>query len=233
MQNFFKDLFVPSINSALTIENVLITLGFSLLAGVIIAVSYFIVTKNEGRSAYFITSLIVLPAVISMIISLVGSDIARAFSLGGVFALIRFRSEPGNPRDITFVCVTMAAGLACGTGYIGFGIIFVLLISLVFFLIKLVGIGAVKSPDMLLKITVPEDADFETMFEVVFEKYTKYHTLERVKTADFGSLYQLWFKVKLKDENKKKEFVDEIRVVNSNLTVSLSSAIYEAGKKTF
>ena len=86
---------------------------------------------------------------------------------------------------------------------------------------------------MLLKITVPEDADFETMFDIVFEKHTKYHTLERVKTADFGSLYQLWFKIKLKDENKKKEFIDEIRVVNSNLTVSLSSAIYEAGKKTF
>lgn len=233
MQNFFNELFLPPVSSTLTVESILITLGFSLLAGLMIALSYFIVTKNEGRSAYFITSLIVLPAVISMIISLVGSDIARAFSLGGVFALIRFRSEPGNPRDITFVCVTMAAGLACGTRYIAFGLIFVVIISVVFLLIKLAGVGAVKSPDMLLKITVPEDADFETMFEVVFDKYTKYHTLERVKTADFGSLYQLWFKIKLKDENKKKEFIDEIRVVNSNLTVSLSSAIYEAGKKTF
>lgn len=233
MQAFFNDLFTPSINSALTIQSVLTVLGFSLIAGLLIALSYFIVTKNEGRSAYFITSLIVLPAVISMIISLVGSDIARAFSLGGVFALIRFRSEPGNPRDITFVCVTMAAGLACGTGYIGFGILFVLVISLVFILIKFSGLSKEKTPDMLLKITVPEDADFEVMFNHVFEKYTKYHTLERVKTADFGSLYQLWFKVRLKGDDSKKQFVDELRVVNSNLTVSLSSAIYESGKKTF
>lgn len=233
MQTFFEKLFTPSVTSALSVEKVLTILGFSLLTGVFIALTYFIVTKNEGRSAYFITSIIVLPAVISMIIALVGSDIARAFSLGGVFALIRFRSEPGNPRDITFICVTMAAGLACGTGYIAFGLIFVFIISLVFMAIKLVGIGGVKSPDMLLKITVPEDADFETMFDVVFEKHTKYHTLEKVKTADFGSLYQLWFKIKLKDDNKKKEFIDEVRVVNSNLTVSLSSAVYEAGKKTF
>ncbi len=233
MRTFFEDLFTPSIQSALTVGSVLTTIGFSLLLGLLIALSYFIVTRNEGGSNYFITSLIVLPAVIAMIISLVGSDIARAFSLGGVFALIRFRSEPGNPRDITFVCVTMAAGLACGTGYIAFGIIFVIIISIVFMLIKIAGSGAVKSSEMLLKVTVPEDADFEEMFNVVFDKYTKYHTLERVKTADFGSLYQLWFKVKLINENTKKEFVDELRVINSNLTISLSSAIYEAGKKTF
>ena len=230
---FFEDLFKPSINSTLTVSGIVVILAFSLFLGVLIALSYYVVTKNEGRSSYFITSVIILPAVIAMIISLVGSDIARAFSLGGVFALIRFRSEPGNPRDITFICVTMAAGLACGTGYIGFGLLFTVIISVVFIIIKLIGITGVKSPDMLLKITVPEDADFEEMFEVVFEKHTKYHTLERVKTADFGSLYQLWFKIKLKDENNRKEFIDELRVVNSNLTISLSSAVYEAGKKTF
>ena len=230
---FFENLFRPTVTAALTVEGVLTALGFALLAGIIIAVTYFVATNNEGRSAYFITALIVLPAIISMIISLVGSDIARAFSLGGVFALVRFRSEPGNPRDITFICMTLASGLACGTGYIGFGIMFVFIISLVLILIKACGLGATKTPDMLLKITVPEDADFEAMFDIVFDKYTKYHTLERVKTADFGSLYQLWFKIKMKDENQKKAFIDEVRAVNSNLTVSLSSAVYEAGKKTF
>lgn len=233
MQTFFNDLFTPSVQSALTVERVLVFLGFALLTGIIIALDYFIITKDEGRSPYFITALILLPPIISMIIALVGSDIARAFSLGGVFALVRFRSEPGNPRDIMFICTTLASGLACGTGYIAFGIIFVLIVSAILIIINLLGISSTKSPNMLLKITVPEDADFETMFEIVFEKHTKSHTLERVKTADFGSLYQLWFKVKLKDDNKKKEFVDEIRAVNSNLTVSLSSAVYEEGKKTF
>lgn len=233
MKALFDSLNNISIGMTLDIVNVIRSLGFALLCGVLIAISYYIVTHNEGRSAYFVTSIIVLPSIISIIIMMVGSDIARAFSLGGVFALIRFRSEPGNPRDITYVCMTMAAGLACGTGYIGYGILFVLILCTVFIIIKFTGLATQKVPDMLLKVTVPEDADFESMFNDVFDKYTRYHTLERVKTADFGSLYQLWFRVKLKDENAKKEFVDDLRVLNANLTISLSSAIYEEGKKTF
>lgn len=233
MSKLFDALNNISVGTMLNVPNVLKATGFALLAGVLIALSYFIATRKEGKSAYFITSLIVLPSIISMIIMMVGSDIARAFSLGGVFALIRFRSEPGNPRDITYVCLTMAAGLACGTGYIGFGLLFVIIICIVFVVIKLVGVGAQNTSDMLLKVTVPEDADFETMFSEVFEKYTKFHSLERVRTADFGSLYQLWFKIQLKDVNSKKEFIDELRVINSNLTIALSSAVYEEGKKTF
>lgn len=233
MSKLFDMLNDISVGTMLSIPSVVKATAFALLAGVFIALSYYIATHKEGKSAYFITSLIVLPSIISMIIMMVGSDIARAFSLGGVFALIRFRSEPGNPRDITYVCLTMAAGLACGTGYIGFGLLFVLIICIVFVIIKYLGIGTQKTSDMLLKVTVPEDADFETMFNDVFEKYTKYHSLERVKTADFGSLYQLWFKIRLKDANSKKEFIDELRVVNSNLTIALSSVVYEEGKKTF
>lgn len=233
MKALFDSLNNISVGMTLEITNVMRSLIFAFIAGALIAISYYIVTHNEGRSAYFVTSIIVLPAVIAILIMMVGSDIARAFSLGGVFALIRFRSEPGNPRDITYICITMAAGLACGTGYIGFGLLFVLIICAVLIIIKFVGIANQKSPDMLLKVTVPEDADFESMFNEVFDKYTRYHTLERVKTADFGALYQLWFRVKLKNENAKKEFVDDLRVLNSNLTISLSSAIYEEGKKTF
>ena len=164
MSKLFDALNNISVGTMLNVPNVLKATGFALLAGVLIALSYFIATRKEGKSAYFITSLIVLPSIISMIIMMVGSDIARAFSLGGVFALIRFRSEPGNPRDITYVCLTMAAGLACGTGYIGFGLLFVIIICIVFVVIKLVGVGAQNTSDMLLKVTVPEDADFETMF---------------------------------------------------------------------
>lgn len=233
MSNLFEWLNSISVGTMLSIPNVIKCVGFALLSGVMIALSYYIVTRKETKSTYFISSLIVLPALISMIIMMVGSDIARAFSLGGVFALIRFRSEPGNPRDITYVCFTMAAGLACGTGYIGYGLLFVAIICVVFMVVKALGIGDKRTSDMLLKVTVPEDADFEAMFADVFEKYTKYHSLERVKTADFGSLYQLWFKIKLRDDNTKKEFVDELRVLNSNLTISLSSSLYEEGKKTF
>lgn len=233
MQEFFENLFTPSIGVQLTVGSVMITLLFALVAGLIIAGGYMLVNRKDGYSSYFVTALLVLPAIIAVIIMMIGSNIARAFSLGGVFALIRFRSEPGNPRDITYICVTMAAGLACGTGYIGYGIIFVIFITLVLILISAVGFGKPDTKAMMLKITIPEDLDFENAFEEVFDKYTKFHKLDRVKTADFGSLYQIQFTTALKDSTQQKEFLDEIRTINANLTVAMSSIVYEEGRKTF
>lgn len=233
MKEFFTSLFTPTVGAALSVTSVLTAIGFALLCGIIVAVGYVIVSRKNGYSTYFVTSLVVLPAIIAVIIMMIGSNIARAFSLGGVFALIRFRSEPGNPRDITYVAVTMAAGLACGTGYIAYGILFVIIITLVFMAIEFSGFASRKKSAVILKITVPEDIDFETAFEEVFEKYTKYHRLDRVKTADFGALYQIQFRTELKNDNQKKEFVDAIRTVNSNLTVAMSSILHEEGRKTF
>lgn len=233
MTEFEKILFTPTIGASLTVSGVLISLGFALLLGFVISLGYIAVNRRNGYSSYFVTSLLILPAVISVIILMIGSNIARAFSLGGVFALIRFRSEPGNPRDITYVCVTMAAGLACGTGYIGYGVIFTLLITLVFIIVNALGFGTHKNSAVVLKVTVPEDIDFETAFDEIFKEYTKYHKLDRVKTADFGALFQLQFRTELKDDSKRKEFIDALRTVNSNLTVSMSNIAYEEGRKTF
>lgn len=233
MQDFFNGLFTASVGTSLSITTVLTGFVFSLICGIIIAAGYMFVNRKEGFSSYFVTAILVLPAVISIIIMMIGSNIARAFSLGGVFALIRFRSEPGNPRDITYICVTMAAGLACGTGYAGYGVIFVILITLVLMLVGAIGFGKADSKAMMLKITIPEDLDFENAFEEIFEKYTKFHKLDRVKTADFGSLYQIQFTTALKDSTVQKEFLDEVRTINANLTVSISSIVYEEGRKTF
>lgn len=233
MPELLNKFFTPTVGASLTIGSVLTAVGFSLLMGIIIALGYIFVNRKDGYSSYFVTSLAVLPAVIAIIILMIGSNIARAFSLGGVFALIRFRSEPGNPRDITYVCVTMAAGLSCGTGYIGYGMIFTVIITLVMIVIAALGFGKQKNAVVMLKITVPEDIDFETAFDDIFDKYTKYHKLDRVKTADFGALYQIQFRTELKDNSTKKQFVDELRTVNSNLTVSMSNIAYEEGRKTF
>ena len=226
-------LFSTTVGSAPTVVNLIAVLISSAILGLIIAAGYMFVTKNEGFSPYFVTALIILPAVISVIIMMIGSNIAKAFSLGGVFALIRFRSEPGNPRDITYICITMAAGLACGTGYIGYGLIFVLFVMVLLLIINAVGLGSSSKNRHMLKITVPEDFDFENVFDDVFEKYTENHKLDKIKTADFGSLYQLQYGVKLKKGVNSKDFLDEIRVLNANLNVSMSTALYELSRKTF
>lgn len=233
LQQIYDFFFSPTVGSVLTVPSVLLTMSCAIVMGILIALGYMLVNKKDGYSRYFLTALIVLPALIAIIIMMIGSNIARAFSLGGVFALIRFRSEPGNPRDITYICITMAAGLACGTGFIGIGFIITLLVSLVIIVLHFAGFGKPKKETLVLKIVVPEDVDFGTAFEEIFSEYTLFHKLDRIKTADFGALYQLQYKTALKDPNAKKEFLDALRTVNGNLTIGLFDMAYAEGRKTF
>ena len=82
----------------------------------------------NGYSANFPITLIMLPVIIAIIILLVGNNIATAFSLAGAFSIIRFRSAPGDPKDIAYVFFTLAVGLTCGMGYIGYGLIFTIIL---------------------------------------------------------------------------------------------------------
>ena len=82
MQEFFENLFVPSVGLSLTVGSMLITMLFAILIGVIIAGGYMLVNRRDGYSSYFVTALLVLPAVIAIIIMMIGSNIARAFFAG-------------------------------------------------------------------------------------------------------------------------------------------------------
>ena len=110
----FESIFTSTADNSINISQAAISLGASIVIGVIIAIVYMYISKKEGYQKNFIIGLLMLPAVVSVVILLVGSNVARAFSMAGAFALVRFRSAPGSAKDISIVFFTMAAGLACG-----------------------------------------------------------------------------------------------------------------------
>lgn len=152
---------------------------------------------------------------------LIGSNVARAFSMAGAFALVRFRSAPGSARDIAVVFFAMAAGLACGLGFVGYAVLFVVVVG--GFLLVLSCIPFMdKTADMKqLKITIPENLNYEGVFEEIFGRFLKENTLINVKTTNLGSMYELTYLVAVKKEVCEKEFLDELRTRNGNLGISL------------
>jgi len=163
-----------------------------------------------------------LPITISIIIMLVGSNIARAFSLAGAFSIIRFRSSMGDPKDIAYVFFTMAIGLALGTGLIGYAILFAVMLCLIMLLLNTLHFGKKKNPPKLLKIMMPENMDYQNTFDDIFEKYTSLHEMLRVRTSDLGSLFEVQYNILLKKDINEKSMLDEIRCRNGNLTITLS-----------
>jgi uncharacterized membrane protein YhiD involved in acid resistance len=142
-------------------------------------------------------------------------------SLAGAFTLVRFRSVPGDPKDIAYIFFAMAAGVACGIGYIGFAVIFFLVLGAVMFVLSEMNFGGCKTRHMTLKITIPENLDYQGVFDPVLSKYTRFHKLRRVKTTNFGTLFELIYSVDVSEDIDQKKFIDELRALNGNMTINL------------
>lgn len=203
------------------VDAIIISLLVALVLGLIISGVYLIVTPRKDRSANFNMCLIILPAIVAVVVLLIGGNIARAFSMAGIFTLVRFRSIPGDSKDISFVFLTMAVGLAVGLGYLTMGATVAVLLGLAIIIIKKTGFGGSKNREKRLRITIPEDMNYQQVFEELFSKYTTSHELIRVKTTNMGTLFELNYDILMKDSSKEKEFIDAIRCRNGNLTVQL------------
>lgn len=201
-----------------TITGMLVAAVFGLIIGCV----YFLVCKKENRSLSFFLSLVMIPAVVAVVIALVGSNVARAFSIAGVFALVRYRSVPGDGKDIAFVFMAMASGLACGLGYLTLGLAVVAVLSVVVVLVNLLGIRLTKSECRQLRILIPEDMDYQGVFDDIFKEYATRTSLERIKTTNMGTLFELTYHIYLKNGVNEKKLMDDIRCRNGNLTVILS-----------
>ena len=198
------------------LKTFLICTGVAILLGVIIALSYSI--KNTNCSRNFIISIATLPVVVEVVILLVNS-LTTGIAIAGLFNLVRYRSIPGNSREITNVFMATVAGVTVGTGYIAYAVLFSVIVVAANMIVSCTSLGKESDRVKTLRITVPESLDFEGIFDDIFEKYTTKHEVIRIKTTNMGSLYQISYNVKLKSGVSEKEMIDEIRVRNGNLDI--------------
>lgn len=195
--------------------------GAAIVLGLFISFVYTRTHSKEGYSQDFAVTLVMLPIITAIVIFLVGSNIARAFSLAGVFTLIRFRSAPGDPKDIAYIFFTMAVGLACGMGYVLYAAVFAVILCATMAVLTVTRFGASKTTPMLLNITIPEDLNYQDVFDETLAAFTSSYTLIRVKSTNFGSLFELRYQVQLKNGIDTKQLLDKLRCLNGNLTITL------------
>ena len=220
-------LFASTIGDTLTLPGMLTGFGAALVLGILISLVYLKTHKTEGYSAGFVITLIMLPAIIAVIIMLIGNNVARAFSLAGAFSLVRFRSAPGDPKDIAYVFFTLGVGLACGLGFIAYAVIFAAVLCLAMLIVTYTHFAQQKSTNMQLKITIPENLNFQGLFDDVLSTYADSWTLRRIKTSEFGTLFEVSYILGLKAQADQKKFIDELRCRNGNLNISLTLKEFE------
>lgn len=193
----------------------------AVIIGLVIGITYMYACKKSGYNKDFIVGLVLLPAIVSVVIMLIGSNVARAFSMAGAFALVRFRSAPGNAKDIAVVFFAMASGLACGLGYITFAVIFTVIIILVLVALSITDFADKNAGKRQLRITIPENLNYTHAFDGIFDNFLSSKELTKVKTTNMGTMFELTYIIEMNKDINEKEFIDSLRVVNGNLNITL------------
>lgn len=217
-------MFNSILTETLTPLTFFVCIGVAFVLGLIVALVH---QKTTRSSSGFITTLAILPMLVAMAITLVNGNLGAGVATVGVFSLVRFRSIAGNSRSILSIFFAMAIGLATGTGYVAFAALFTIIVALLILILSAIHFGESALKEKKLVVLVPEDLDYEEVFDEVFAGYTKSHTLQKVKTTNMGSLFELTYLVTLKDNASEKKMIDKIRAKNGNLKVALSHAINE------
>lgn len=220
MDNLFNNI-LANVSSEITVASALITMAAAIILGSAIAFTYY-KTQEENYQSSMAVTLLMLPIILSVIILFIGSNIARAFSLAGTLSIIRFRSAPGDPKDIGFIFFDIAAGLACGVGLYGYGAIFAVILCAVIIICEKTGLFEKKAMQKTLKITIPEDLNYQGAFDDILQKYTTRFSLSKIKTTDLGSLFELCYSVIMNPNQNEQEFLNELRCRNGNLNIILS-----------
>lgn len=202
--------------SLTVIDFLLCTLG-ALVMGVIIACLHM---YRNRYSKNFILTLALLPVIVQAVIMLVNGNVGTGVAVMGAFSLVRFRSVPGNSREISSIFLAMGVGLAAGMGYLGIGFLLILIIGIATILFIRLPFGQMNTDEKDLRITIPENLDYSGLFDDVFAKYTERIDLIKVRTTNMGSLYELHYQVALKNDGIEKAFIDDLRCRNGNLNIS-------------
>lgn len=203
-------------HSSITLQQMLACTFVSLLLGILLALLH---TYRNTCSKNFVVTLAILPAVVQTVIMIVNGNLGTGVAVMGAFSLVRFRSAPGNAREIGSIFLSMAIGLAAGVGYLGIAAMLLFIIGTVTIVLVTIPFGKESFTKKELKITIPEDLDYTGIFDDIFTAYTHKAELIRVKTVNMGSLYELCYHIDLKSEKREKPMLDQIRCRNGNLTI--------------
>lgn len=194
----------------------------SIILGILIALTHKFTSKYNQN---FLITIAILPLLVATVIIMVNGNLGTSVAILGAFSLVKFRSLAGTSREISSIFFAMTIGLATGMGHLVFAAIITIIGCIILFTLTKMPLFEQNKQEKILKITIPENLDYTTVFDKIFKKYTKKVELEMVKTTNMGSLFELSYRILLNKNISEKKFIDELRIKNGNLKIILSKPI--------
>lgn len=207
--------------STFTLLDVAAVFALSLVLSLLIGWVYRSTHRGVSYSQTYVHTLVMFSLVVAFVMLIIGSNIARAFTLVGALSIVRFRHAVKEPRDIGFVFTAMAVGMACGTRFYGLAIFATLaMVATVLLLFKL-NLFAKVLRERILIVRVPVGTDYEKTFATVFHDFLEEFNLISMETVGEAEYQEAVYSVVLKPSQEPNRFLDAIREVNGHMKASL------------
>ena len=221
LDSLFRGIFDTDMTTVIPVSQFLLCVGCALVIGLFLAFTYMYKTRYTKS---FVVTLALLPAVVCVVIMMVNGNVGAGVAVAGAFSLVRFRSVPGTAKEIGILFLAMAAGLITGMGYLGYALLFAVILGLITLLYSHLDFGSRKKDTLYktLHITIPEDLDYSDVFDEPLREFTREYELTSVKTTNMGSLFQLTYNITLRDSRTEKSLIDRLRCRNGNLEITVS-----------
>jgi hypothetical protein len=200
---------------------VFVALGLSSVLLLLLAYFYRQSHRGLSYSASFVHAMVLLGITVAMIMLIIGSNIARAFTLVGALSIIRFRNPVKDSRDVAFIFIAMAIGMAVGTGFYVAAVVFTLFASFMAYALTRFDIGSSARREQILKLMVPAALEYRTAFNDLFYRSLREQALLSVETLRDGAIVELVYSIELKDGVSDAAFLSEVRAITGGGKVTL------------
>jgi len=212
---------LKDMTTAFSTWDVVMALTLSFVLALIVAKVYKETHRGISYSQSFVHTVVLMAVVVAIIMLIIGSNIARAFSLVGALSIIRFRNAVKESRDVGFVFFSMAIGMACGTRFYGMAVFATFVICGFILLMYKMNLFAKEIRERILMVQVPENFPYDAAFDDVFKKYFSDTSLISMETVIKGELIELIYSVTMKGRFGSQDFLKEMKSVNNDHKVTL------------
>lgn len=224
-QNFWNQL--VEVNATANIIDVCAAIIAAAVLGGLIFLTYKMTSDEFAFDKNIGLVLFLVPVVVALLLSVIGTNVARAFSIAGVLAIVRYRSAVIKPRDLVYIFFGMGAGFAVGVRLYIPALIFVILTCIIVVVYTACTSGERKNIKKSLKIAVPENINYDGLFDEVLAKYTSASRMTGVRIISGGTVTELTYAVKIKNVKDTKAFLDELRTLNANFKIQLQEFVID------
>ena len=202
-------------------SDILINISVALLCGLLVAGLYRLTYRGASTPPSFLSSLVLLSMITSVVIMIIGNNLARAFGLVGAMSIIRFRTAVKETLDIIFIFFSLTVGMAAGVGYYQIALIGTVFIGAILLLFTRASLAAPQRKEYLLQFVYHPNGEDRPGYQNVLKQHCRQHQIINVKSVEEHDLLELSYYVRLRDKEESGRLVQNLGLIHGVRNINL------------